>query len=313
MTYRQNVEASHRTTFADTVAMVAQETASQIRETVTAISDLSGDARNVRDLIGKADYSEGDDYDSANPEHRSTLDAVWLFMPKVISTGETIHNADKFRLAMDPTSQFLANKIKGVQRGVHDRFMGIRPKPGGGFDISGGGILGDRIAGVDRTSAPLPPSQFLPHGSTGLTLAKLNAAREALGLADFGLEDDLTNELYCAVTPKQITDLLNIAIATGANLNAFDVEQLKSGKPAGLMGATWIPTNRLPTNAAGHRICPMWTKSNVVGGFWGGGDVKGDMWNQPHKRNQPYIYVEAYPVATRIEDEGVVAIPCVET
>ncbi len=311
MTYRQNVEASHRRTYANNVQMVAQEMASKIRSAVTIATGLTGDVHNVRDLLDEAGYNEAEDYSTENPEIHSKLDPVWLIRPKVIEWGRTIFKEDQFDLAMNPTSQFIANGVRACERGVFDRFVGIRPKVGGGFEISGNGILGDRVSGKDHgTKTALPGSQYLAHGGTGMTLDKLIQAREALELGDFGLDEDLSSELFCLLSPKQKTDLLNIAAATGTALNQFELDQIKQGKPTTLMGATWIFTNRLPTNSSGHRICPMWTKSNVVGGFWQ--DIQGDMWNRSESKNRPYAYNDCYPTGTRLQDKGVIAIPCVE-
>lgn len=312
MTYRQNVEASHRRTYADNVQMVAQERMSKIRSAVTIVSGLSGDAHNVRDLLEEAEYREDEDYSGQNPEIHSKLDPVWLLRPKVIEWGRTIFKEDQFDLAMDPTSQFVSNGVRACEKGVFDRFVGIKPKAGGGFEIAGNGLLGNRVSGKDHaTKAALPGDRYLLHGGEGMTLAKLIAAREMLELDDFGLDEDLSSELFCLLTPKQKTDLLNIAAATGTALNQFELQQIKEGRPTTLMGATWMFTNRLPVNAAGHRLCPMWTKSNVLGAFWQ--DIQGDMWNRSESKNRPYVYNDCFPTGTRIEDKGVVVIPCVET
>lgn len=311
MSYRQTVEASHRTTYANNIQLVAQEMAHKIRAAVTTQSGLTGDSHNVADLLAKGEYQKGEDYSHDAPNNRSVLDAVWLTRPLVIESGEVIYKEDKFDLAMDPTSRFNENHVRAVERGVFDTILGVERKSGGGFKIAGGGILGQRVTGKARTPASLPAGQYLLPGGTGMTLDKLNAAREALELADWGLDDDLSDELFCMISPKQTTDLLNIAAATKVNLNAFDLQQLQAGRPTSLFGATWLFTNRLPTDSSGNRICPMWTRSNVVAGFWQ--DVQGDMYNRSDAKNRPYVVVDTYPAATRLEDEGVVAIPCVES
>lgn len=316
MSYRQNVEASHRQTYANNIQMVAQEMTSKIRAAVTIASGLTGDAHNVRDLLDKKDYIESEDYRMTNPQNRSKLDAVWLNRPKIVHSGETIFKEDKFDLAMDPTSNFNRGHVRAVETGVFDRFLGVRKKSSGGFEIAGGGILGNRITGKARASAALPGGQFMAVDAdnsgtpSGMVLKKLNLAREMLELNDFGIDDDLSDELFCAVGPKQKSNLLDIAIQTQTSLNAFQIRQIEEGKPTSLFGLTWIFTNRLPTDSNGYRICPIWTKSNVVGGFWQ--DVEGDMWNDGSSLNRPYVHVSAYPAATRLENEGVIAIRCLE-
>ena len=318
MSYRQTVEASHRTTFANNIQMVAQEMHGKIRSAVTIVSGLSGDAHNVRDLLDQKEYEEVEDYNMQNPQNRSNLDAVWMNRPKLIRSGEAIFKEDKFDLAMDPTSQFNASHVRACEKGVFDRFMGIRKKSGGtGYEIHGGGILGKRITGKARTPTSLPSGQVqaVDAGSSGtpagLNLKKMNMAREQLELDDFGIDEDLSSELFCAITPKQKTNLLDIAIQTQTSLNAFQIQQIEAGKPTTLFGMTWIFTNRLPVNASGHRLCPIWTKSNIAGGFWQ--DIEGDIFNNGAAMNRPQVLVTCYPEATRIENEGVVVFTCLES
>ncbi|MBY5988212.1 phage capsid protein [Roseovarius atlanticus] len=309
MSYRQDVEASHRETYANNIQMIAQEHGHKIRSAVT-IAQCSGDARNVADLLDAQDYNEDEDYSMQNPNIRSKLDAVWLIRPKIIDTGEVIYKEDKFDLAMDPTSRFNINKVRAVERGVFDRFMGVKKTSSGSFSISGGGILGTRITGKMKTGAALPGDQIIPHGSAGMTLEKLNTMQLKFGLGDFGLDDDLGGDLWGCISPNQRFDLLDIAIQTQTSLNAFQVEQIKSGKPTSLFGVNWMFSNRLPV-VGGARYCPFWLKSQVVGGFWQ--DVEGDMWNLSNAKNRPYCYVSAYPTGTRLEDGGVVVVACQES
>mgnify|MGYP001034431131 CR=1 FL=1 len=141
-----------------------------------------------------------------------------------------------------------------------------------------------------------------------MTLPKCFETKERLNGDDFGLEDD--DELFCYIGPKQVTDLLNIAAATGVNLNAFDIEQLKTGKPTTLVGFTWIVGNRSVKDDNGDRLCPVWSKNNILGGLWQ--DVEGRMWTDTSANNTPYAQVEAYLDVVRAEDDGVHVITCVE-
>ena len=142
-------------------------------------------------------------------------------------------------------------------------------------------------------------------------LAKLIAAQEKLRKADFGLEDNF-DQLFCAITPSQITDLLNIAAASQVNLNAFQIQQLQDGKPTTLLGVTWIFTNRLPmkTGTTNVRLCPIWAKSNIIYAEWQG--IQGRMWNDTSVDNLPYAVVDTVADCVRAQDKGVVVIECQE-
>ncbi len=64
----------------------------------------------------------------------------------------------------------------------------------------------------------------------------------------------------------------------------------------------------MPRDVNDYWLCPIWSKRNVALGVWQ--DVQGDMWNDTHAKNKPYIYASAYVDATRVEDGGVVVIRC---
>ena len=310
-TYRQDVSDSHRTTYANTIQMVKDQNQSWIRDTVT-ILDGDGEMRNVRDLLDKREYVEFEDYDDETPDNRSKLTAVWVHRPKAIGDGQVIRKEDKFDMAMDPTSSFNRGMVRGVEKGVYDRIMGIKMKDDGTFGIHGAGIMGDRYAGAKGgTPAGLPASQYLPDGGVGLTSNKLIDALEKLHIKDWGMdEEDLG--LCCPIAARQISDLLRIAKEAGASLNEFDILQLQTGKPTVLLGITWKRTNRLAIDSSGNRLLPLYSKENIAAVFWQ--DIMGSIRNRTDKRgNPPYVEIDAFPTCTRIEDDGVAVIPCVES
>lgn len=308
MPQEQLVEQWHRDNYAGNVVMVAQQLQNHLRPAVTE-QRCTGAAVAVSDLVGAGEYLVSEERSRRNPENPPRLSRRWLVRPDKIESGQYIDEEDKFDLAMDPTSHFVRDHTAKVNRGIFDRILGIK-KVGDAYEIAYGGILGRATEGKrPGTATDLPSGNTIAHGSAGLTLTKLIEVKEALGLADFGIETD--DPLYCAITPKQVSNLLNIAAATGAALNQFELEQLKTGKPTTLMGMTWIITNRLPKNSAGHRLCPVWSKRNIVLGIWA--DIQGDMWNDTSAKKLPYCYVSARVDCVRVQDAGVRVIPCVES
>lgn len=311
MSFVQLVRSHHRLTYSDNVAMVAQQVQNRLRPAVTIVP-ASGEARSVADLIGAKEYIRGEDRSRRNPENPAERTRRWLIRPTVIEDGEYIDTVDKFDLALDPTSQIMRNSVVAVERGVFDTILGIARNDDGSFSVAGSGILGTATSGKrPSTASALPSGNFIAHDygtGTGLTLDKLRKVKLDLNKAEFGMEDD--DDLYAAITPEQVDDLIGIAAATNQSLNAFAVEQLRSGKPTMLMGINWIATNRLPVDSSGYRLCPVWSKKNVIVGMWQ--DVKGDMWNDSSAKNLPYIYTSAFVDAVRVEDAGVRVIRCEE-
>lgn len=302
------VEQHHKLMYAASVQMVAQQKKNLLESAVTVIP-ARGEAQSATDLLNAGEYAYGEDRSRRNPEMPVSGSRRWLVRPPVIESGQYIDDEDKFATATDPTSQFVQVHTARVIRGMQDRIMGIR-RVDGVFTVTDGGILGSSIEGKRPGAATgLPAGQIIAHGGTGLTIDKLRTAKLALQKADFGIEDD--DPLYAVITPDQSDDLIAIAQASTTPLNAFNIEELRTGKPRSLMGITWIMTNRVPLNAAGtHRLIPVFSKKNIVVGDWQG--IKGDMWNDTAAKNKPYVYVSAYRDAVRVEDKGVVAIECAE-
>jgi hypothetical protein len=309
MSYPQNVLPHHKEMYSSNVMLVAQQLRNPLMGAVTEVP-AAGEAMSASDLFDKVRYSRNGARSRRNVETKIARDRRWLVRPEdFIVAADYIDKAEKFDTAYDPTSMFVRTFTAAVTRGWADTLLGIDEPEDGVFEVSGTGILGLARSGRSPgAGAPLPSSQFVPHGSTGLTIAKLREVKLALNTADFGLET--TDQLYAALTPYQIDDLLEIAETEGTAMTPSMKEELRSGKPVGLMGITWIVTNRLPTNDAGQRLCPVWSKDNIVAGVWQG--IQGETWNDTHADNLPYAKVSCMLDAVRLQDKGVVVMECVE-
>jgi hypothetical protein len=308
MSFAANVEAHHRLMYANSVTMVAQMTRDPLAGAVTEVA-ATGEAQSTTDLFDAGEYQYGEARGRQNPEMPATGSRRWLVQPPVIHSGQVIDKEDKWATATDPTSTIVTIHTRRVIRGKFDRTMGIRKNSAGVYVVADGGILGYATEGKrGDTQTALPVGQYVPVGTTGLTLDKLRDARLTLKKNDFGVEDD--DPLFCVISPQQEDDLLAIAAASGANLNTFNIEQLKSGKPSMLLGINWIMTNRVPVDAAESRLCPIFSKNNIIRGTWQ--DVTGRMWNRSDMLDLPYAYVSAYIDCVRNQDKGVIVIECKE-
>lgn len=304
------LEAHHKLAYSNNVKMVAQQMMNPLRAAVTEVP-CDGEAKSAADLIGKVEARESPSRSRTNIENVPELSRRWFVRPLEIDSGQYYDKEDVFDRVYDDKSKFITTHTKAVQRGIGDKILGVRYVSKGNFELRDGGILGAAVDGKKPGSGKivLPSACYTASGSAGLTLGKLKGAKERLNGDDFGLEDD--DEMYCAISPKQVTDLLNLADGDGTSLNAFAQEQLRSGKPTPLLNLTWIVTNRLPVDANGDRMCPIWTKANIGLGLWQ--DVEGQIWNDTHAKNTPYAHVGAYVDAVRLEDLGVQVLLCAES
>lgn len=314
MSYRQTVEAHHRSTYAANVELVAQQMQNPLRACVTTVT-ATGEAQSMADLIGAKEYIEAEDYSRRNPENSPKRTRRWLIRRNSIEDGDYITKEERFDQTQDSSSKLVENSVLTVERGVYDRILGVKRDDAGVFRIATGGIMGDVAEGKTPDSRTVLPSgnyigvQVGGGGSnTGLNAEKLRAGCEGMELEDFGLETD--QEIFGLISPKQKTDLINLALATKGALDPFQLEAIRSGKPGTLLGINWKFSNRVPYDANGHRLIPLWTRDNVVAGFWQ--DVIGDMWNDTNAKNLPYYFTDANLDAGRIEDKGVRIIRCAE-
>lgn len=305
------VEAHHKLAYTNRVQMVAQEKKRKIRSAVTEIP-CTGEAQSARDLIGQVEAYEVENRSAENTENTPQLSRRWFVFPKALRSSQYYYTADVLAGVYSDQSQVVQAHTVAVARAIDDKILGIKYNSADKvFELRDGGILGAAVDGKRPGGAKmaLPSSCYIPAASAGMTLGKLKAAFENLQSKNFGLEDD--EPLYCAITPKQVTDLLNIADGDGNSLNAFQQQQLQSGMPTPLLGINWIKTNRLPLDGDGNRMCPIWTKSNIGLGIWE--DINGKIWNDSSKDDTPYARVRAFVDAVRLQDDGVNVILCAES
>lgn len=308
MSFEALVEDHHKLTYSDNVGMVAQQKKNPFRRAVSS-KPCTGEAHAPKDLLGTAEYNRREDRSRRNFENPLQRSRRWLIRPEAIESGQYLDEEDQLDMAMDPTNELVTAHTIIVERGVADTILGVTKDSNGDFKVTDTGIMGVAVEGKRRdTQNSLPASQYEAAGGTGLTLDKLRAVRKKLKKDEFGMEDD--EQIYAAITPEQEDDLLGIAEQAKVNLNAFNIEQLRSGAPTALMGFEWLMTNRLPVDDSGDRLCPVWTASNIVMGVWY--DVRGRMWQDGGAGNKPYINTAARVDCVRIQDKGVRIIRCVE-
>lgn len=171
-------------------------------------------------------------------------------------------------------------------------------------DVAWGAALGSVLTGeLGTTVTTLPSSQQIAAGGTGLTIAKLRSANYILQDAD--LEDEAPRVLV--VTAQQILNLLATTEVTSADYNS--VKALVDGKVDTFMGFKFKIIRRL-TKVSTTRSCVAWVKGAIK-------RTKGVMMNRIDIRTDlsmaTQIYSSWHLGATRVYDEGVVQIDCIES
>lgn len=175
------------------------------------------------------------------------------------------------------------------------------------------GALGGNAVAIDEnlvgTNVPLPAAQKIAAAGTGLTKDKLLAAQLKLDQAELLPEiNGQARRRYLAATAKQKENLLKTTEVTSADYNT--VKALVNGEIDTWIGFKFIWLELLKTDGAGARLCYAYAHGTV--GIAIGEDITTDIDRRKDKRNAVQTYVNAQGDATRIEDEGVVEIACVE-
>jgi hypothetical protein len=140
--------------------------------------------------------------------------------------------------------------------------------------------------------------------ATGLTLAKLMLAFETLGETD--MPDD--GQRYAIIGWKQWSELLQITEFANADYVGEDDLPWKGTQSKRWLGTLWIPHTGLPKVGA-VRQC-FWYHKTAIGHAIGS-DVKTDItWHGD--RAAHFVNNMMSQGAVRIDDAGVVALPCTE-
>jgi hypothetical protein len=144
--------------------------------------------------------------------------------------------------------------------------------------------------------------------NSGLTLAKLKAARQTMLRLESINQDDVVNVF---LTHTQLMDLLGIDEVINSDYAVR--KALAEGQVTTFMGFRFIHTERLQLStgaAADERRVIVATPKALK--FSTGTALKGDVWRVPSKKNIPYIYFKMCAGASRMWGEVAGEIRCKE-
>ncbi|GIW60558.1 MAG: hypothetical protein KatS3mg087_1624 [Patescibacteria group bacterium] len=285
-----NYEEIYTRAWNDNIIIGVQQMLSKFRDRVTVKMDVVGESTTF-DVLGKKTARKKTSRHSKAVLTDPSLNRVHAYMDWYYDAGQ-FDTDDRLKSVVDPTSSTVRASIAAIERQIDEIIIDA--------------INGTKYTGKNGTTASsLPSSQKIAAGGTGLTLNKLIQTLEILNQAD--VPD--SEPKYFAISPKQLTDLLGISQITSADYNTM--RTLTEGKVVSFLGFNFVLTNLLNTDSSNNRLCLAWTQSGV--GLAIGQDIKATIKEgtvEDHLAWQYYAGVMAG--ATRIEDERVVEIACVE-
>lgn len=216
--------------------------------------------------------------------------------------ADLIDKQDKLRTAKDLTSPYVQNAAFAMGRAKDDEIIAAF------FGSAKSGKTGSTT--VSFPSAQQVGVDYVESGATtnsGLTIAKLRRARTILRSGQV----QKTEQMFIAVTARQIQDLLQTTQVTSSDYNV--VKALVQGDIDTFMGFKFIEIERLATDANSYRRIPVWAKSGMLLAVGAGENaMQVDIGPRRDKGNSTQIYVCGSFGSTRMEEGKVVEIKCSE-
>jgi hypothetical protein len=203
--------------------------------------------------------------------------------------ADLIDQKDKVRLLIDPTSSYAQAAAMAMGRAIDDVIISA--------------ALGTAYTG-ETGSTSTANANTIAHGSGGLTVAKLRTAKQTLDLSDV----DPSIPRHIIVSPRQISDLLNITEVTSADFNT--VKALANGEINTYLGFNFIVSNRLALSST-TRSCIAFAQDGIALGI--GKDVNARIDERADKSYATQVYYCMSIGATRMEEDKVVEVQCTES
>lgn len=272
------------------VQLLLQQRGSKLRDAVT-VGSYTGKAAKAVEQIGAVTAQRRTSRHSDTPLISTPHDARWVF-PTDFEWADMIDDQDKLRMLIDPTSPYAVNGAYALGRAMDDIIIEA--------------ALGTAKTGENGDiNTPFATStQRIAAAATGLTIAKLREAKRILMQNEV---DPSADELYMAVTAKQLDNLLGTTEVTSSDFNT--VKALVQGDVNTFMGFRFIHIERLPVDGSNNRRVFAWAKSGMHLGLWN--DITTKISERADKSYASQVYVKGTFGATRTDEKKVVEILCV--
>jgi hypothetical protein len=203
--------------------------------------------------------------------------------------ADLIDQNDKVRLLIDPTSSYAQAAAMAMGRAIDDVIITA--------------ALGTAYTGETGSTSTANANQIV-HASAGLNITKLRTAKQTLDLSDV----DPSIPRYIIVSPRQISDLLNITEVTSSDFNT--VKALANGEINTYLGFNFIVSNRLALSST-TRSCIAFAQDGIALGI--GKDVNARIDERADKSYATQVYYCMSIGATRMEEDKVVEVQCTES
>lgn len=284
----------YQTEYTNNLLRRYQQTQSRLMPFVE-VSDFNGERKDYPRIstVAAPTNISGEARGSATPYRDADFDKRWVYPVPYEEPSHFAQWDEKFLAG-------IALPDSAVQKEHVSAFMRLFD------DVVIAQAIGNAKSGkLGTTDVPLPNTQKIVNGGTGMTLAKLLATLDILDGADN--LDDGDNERVFVWTVKQRSELLATTEVKSADYNT--VKALAEGKIDSFMGFKFKLIKRLPV-ASSVRSCVAFQKGAVAATKHmkpTSITVRDDI------RNALQVYDTGSIGAVRLFDEGVVQVDCLES
>lgn len=285
----QYVETAFVQQYNATMKHLVQQKGSRLRDTVN-VETLVG-RKGFFDQIG-AVTAQARTTRHGNSPIISTPHARRMVSGADFEWGDLVDQQDKLRMLTDPTTNYAQAAAYAMSRKLDDIVIAA---------ASGTSYTGE----TGTTAVTLPTTQKVAASTTGLTLAKLLTTKEILD----GNEVDEDEPRYLICSSKQVSNLLNTTQVTSADYNT--VKALAAGQVDTFLGFKFIRSERLVYLTTTSRACLAYVKSGITLAIQQ--DIMTRVTERSDKSFAMYAYACLTAGATRMEEEKVVEVACIES
>lgn len=276
----------------NTIYLLAQQMDTRLRSAVMVDTNWTGNAKfydqynadAMQELLGR--YS---DTPLSLPDFRRRMVTPRYFVSATLEDPK-----DALMMIVDPKSTFMQAKVAAANRTTDDLIIAA---------MGGTAYTGQTGAtGVSFTAANKIAYNYSTN--TGMSKQKVIHAKRLLDAYEVEKTDR-----YMVHAAAQLEDLLNTTEVTSSDYNV--VKALVQGEIATWVGFSWIHSERLLTNTSGYRLCYAFQRMGLQLAIQK--DIEGRIDERVDKNMAWQVYLRMCMGATRLEENRLIEIACVES
>lgn len=287
--YSVDIPVAYVTQFSTNVHLLAEQKVSRLLPTVMR-EDVTGESWAVEITGGIDAPNRIESRHSDTPLNNTPQTRRWGFI-KDYDVADLIDKQDRVKMLIQLDSVYTMRHAGTMGRGIDDSIITA---------LYATAVTGHTGSG---TTAFPTSTQQIASGSTGLSIDKLNRAKEIL---DHNEVDEFYPRFFVA-TSRQIRELLEDDKVTSQDFNT--VKALVRGEIDTFLGFKFVRSERLAVSSS-VRNCFAYAQPAIRFGMSMSPNSTASV--RPDKRNASQIYTCGSWGALRVEDAMVVSVLCSE-